>query len=148
MIYDEDAGEILKDKFAQLYFKDIAKLFELNGTELKVLFLMTKAIGLGNAGSIKMHPKRKKEFAKQLGLKNYIQITNALYALIKAGVIRKVDPENKYDFEYIINPEILFSGNDYQRAKILVEYSGGSRKIKAFADEHSLAKYLERKIQD
>jgi len=141
MLLDLNTGEIIKDKYAQLYFKDLKKLFSLTTKQTQLLFLMARQIGLGNSGSINMTPKRKKEFAKELGVSTTNSISNMLRALERADVAKRLDPE-EYPNRYTLNPEIIFSGNEYQRAKILIEYSDGERRVKAFPNEEALKKYL------
>jgi len=139
MIIDIDSGEIIKSKFTKLYFNDISKLFGLNETDIKILLLMVKSIGLGNTSMIDMHPKRKKEYAKQIN-KTTRSVDNALKNLKLSGIIKKLEPESRV---YMVNPDIIFSGNDYQRAKVIIDYSSGSRKVKAFANEDEAVKYLQ-----
>ena len=141
MIYDGETGEIIKDKFAQLYFKDIEKLFRLTTKEKDLLFLMVKSIGLGNKSSLNMTPKRKKEFAKKIGVTTSNSISNMLRSMEGKDIIKRTEPE-EYPNRYTVNPSILFSGNEYQRVKILIEYSKGGRKLKSFSSEDSLIRYL------
>jgi len=143
MIYDEDAGEIVKDKFAQLYFKDISRLYDLTSVGYSLLFKMAKHIGLGNVNSINMHSRRKNEFAREIGC-SVRQINNVLKQFEEKDIAKRLEPE-EYPNKYTINPEILFSGNDYQRTKIMIEYSGGKRKVRAFANEEQLLEYLRKK---
>ena len=96
---------------------------------MNILLLMVKSISLGNSNSLHMSPKRKKQYAEILHLNTYRSITNALSNMCKANIIKKVRPDERFDSEYQINPEILFSGNDYQRARIIIEYSSGKRNI-------------------
>jgi hypothetical protein len=44
------------------------------------------------------------------------------------NVIRNLRTE-EHPYAYQINPEIIFKGNDYQRAKLIVDYSDGKRKV-------------------
>jgi hypothetical protein len=76
-----------------------------------------------------MPPKKKKEFASELGLKSHLQITNSLRKMVYADILKKNNPDDRFDYNYQINPHILFKGNDYQRAKIIIEYSSGKRKV-------------------
>ena len=132
MVLDVETGEVVGDKFAKLFFADIGKLFGLSGTEYSILMIMVKSIGLGNKSSLVMSPARKKEVARQLNLKRHQQVTNALHKMEAHGVVKKAHPNDRYDYEYIVSPEILFSGNDYQRVKVLIDYSSGERKVIAF----------------
>ena len=141
---DMETGEVLKDKFAQMYFKDIEKLFSLSSTDMHILLLMVKSIGLGNCQTIEMTPKRKKEFAKKIGLKNYRNVSSSLTSMCKSGIIKKRNQEEMFDFFYTINPDIFFSGNEYQRVKVLIDYSEGSRKLKAFKNEEDLTSFLKK----
>ena len=145
MIFNEETGEILNDKFAKLYFDDIEKLFGLSGTDINVLLLMSKVIGMSSNQTVNMTPKRKKEFAKKLGLKTHQQVTNSLNKLVGSGVIKKKEPNERFDYNYILNPDIIFSGNDYQRVKVMIEYTNGERKVRAFSNEEQLMKYLSTK---
>ena len=147
MIYDEDTGEVIKDKFAQLYFKDIEKLFRLTTKEKDLLFLMSKSIGLGNKNSLNMTPKRKKEFAKKIGVTTSNSISNMLRSMEGKDILKRTEPE-EYPNRYTINPDIVFSGNEHQRVKILIEYSEGKRKLKSFSSEDSLIKYLKQNKKD
>jgi len=145
MLMDTGSGEIIGDKFAKMFFNDIGLLFGLSGTDIKLLFLMVKSVGLGNVNSLKMFPKRKKEYAAQLNLKTHIQITSSLQKMCNLGIIKKSDPTNRFDYEYIINPRLFFSGNDYQMAKILIDYEGGSKEIKVFKNKESLKEFMDSK---
>ena len=146
MLYDEGTGEIVREKFAQLYFRDISRLYDLTSIGYSLLFKMAKHIGLGNVNSINMYPKRKNEFAREIGC-SVRQINNVLKQFEEKDIARRLEPD-EYPSKYTINPEILFSGNDYQRAKIMIEYSGGERKVKAFANEEQLLKYLNEKAKN
>jgi hypothetical protein len=128
-IIDTDTGEIIDNKFAKLFFSDIEKLFGLNRTELNVFLLMAKMSKIGGSNSINLTPEKKKIIFSKLGLKSHIQVTNAIRSLIIADIVKKVNPRDRFDFLYQINPHILFKGNDYQRAKIIIEYSSGKRKV-------------------
>jgi len=132
MTYNKDLSKVIKDKSARLYFEDIASLYKLGTVDVKVLYLIIEAIKANSSQSINMHPKVKKEFAKRLGMKNHIQVTNALHNLVSAGVINKIEPDDRYDFTYTVNPDILLDSDDYNKAGITIKYNKGKRKIKAF----------------
>lgn len=141
MIYDLESDEIHKaDKFAQLYFKDISKLFGLSNTGYNMLMLMSKSIGLGNTNSIDMTTRRKKEFAAAMGC-TVRQINNQLKVMVDNDVAKITDPD-VYRNRYTINPDIIFSGNEYQKVRILMEYSNGERKLKSFSSEEALGRFI------
>jgi hypothetical protein len=131
VVVDSETGEIVGDRFAKLFFDDIEKLFILTGTERALLDLMIKDCRLGGYNSINMTPKRKKQYAEALGLKTYRSITNMLNSMCLKDVIK--DKRNPEDHPYIyqINPHIIFKGNDYQRAKIIIDYTDGKRNVRA-----------------
>ncbi len=142
MVVDTDTGETIGGNFMKVFFGDIQKLFGLSGTEIQVLLLMEKSLGLGHVTELQMTPARKKKYAKELGMKSHQQITNALRNLTTAGVIRKKEPGERFDYRYLVNPEIMFSGNDYQRAKIIIEYSSGERDVKVFRNAEEAERYF------
>jgi hypothetical protein len=128
MIKDSYTGEIIDNKFAKLFFDDIEKLFTLTGMERAILDMMIRDCKLGGSNSINMPPKRKRAYAERLGLKTYRSVTNALNNMCHKDVIKdKRTDDVPYLFQ--INPHILFKGNDYQRARIIIEYSSGKRKV-------------------
>ena len=148
MIVDQDTGEILGGKFAKMFFRDIGKLFGLSAIGYGVLMLMAKNIGLGNVSSINMNPRRKKEYAEILGC-SVRQINNQLKVMTDNNVAKITEPD-EYPNRYTINPDIIFSGNDYQRVKVLIEYSGGERSLKVFSDIEQAREYLnsnEEKVE-
>jgi hypothetical protein len=142
MIIDIDTAEVLNDKYAKLFFGSIGDLYGLSGRQLSVLMMMVRAIGLGNKNSITMLPSRKKQFAAELGLKSHQQVTNILNTLVSHGVIRKMKPDERFDYEFVINPYIFFSGNDYQRAKVIVDFENGKRNVKAFKNSEEASRWL------
>ena len=140
---DTDTGERFEGKFMKMFFSDISRLYGLNGTAKDVLFEMGRTIGLGNVNHLNMTPARKKAFAKKLGFSTYRTIDKALRELKLAGVVKILDPE-EYPNQYTIDPQIMYSGNDYQWANILIEYSGGKRNIKTFPNQDALDNWLEQ----
>ncbi len=148
MTIDIETGEHLGGKFAKMYFKDMQLLLGLSGTDIRVLMLMVKAIGLGHKTEIQMTPKRKKEYASQLGLKSHLQITNALKKLSLSGVVKKTNPNDRFDPRFMVNPEIFFAGSDYQFATVIIQYSSGVREVKSFSNDDAANKYLEDKKQE
>jgi len=135
MVIDEETGEVIGDKFAKLFFDDIGKLFTLTETEGKLFILMVKNCKLGGSNAINMSPKRKKEFAEILNLKTHRTITELLKRMCGKNVLKDLRDEEEHPYLYQINPEIVFKGNDYQRARIIIEYTDGKRKVKVEKNE-------------
>lgn len=131
----------MKDKFAQMYFKDITLLFNLTIKENSLLLLMVKSIGLGNKSSIVMSPAKKKIFMKELGISTTNSISNMLRSLESKNIAKRLEPEGS-PYTFTINPDLLFAGNDYQRVKIMIDYSNGKRNLRAFKNEDELLQYL------
>ncbi len=129
MIIDMDTGEELNSKFAKLFFDDIQKLYDLTGRHIAVLMMMVRSMNMSDNGIVNMTPEKKKVFAKLLGMKSHQQVTNALNALKRSDVIKKVRPNERFDYRFRINPYLLFKGNDYQRAKVLIDYEEGKRRV-------------------
>lgn len=108
------------------------KLLNLSGQELHLLLMLVKECKYGN--TINLTPKKKKIIAKEFGYKSHLPVTNLLHKLVNKDVIKKVDKDDKFDYNFIINPNLMFKGNDYQRAKIIIEYSSGERNVKVMSD--------------
>ncbi len=148
MVVDTETGEVMNSRFAKLFFDDISLLYGLSGTQMSVFVLMVKSVPLGTTNSIMMTPKRKKQFAQSLGMKTHQQVTNSLNALVSHGVIKKVNPGERFDYEFMVNPLLSFGGNDYQRAKIIIDYTDGERNVVAVVakDGEPIATTIQRAI--
>lgn len=142
MVVDLETGEVIGGKFAKLFFGDIEKLFSLTHKQRDLLFLMVKSIGLGNVNHLIMTPKRKKEYAKIIGVTTSNSISNMLRGMEQMDVVQRLDKEEEPN-KFTINPYLLFSGNDYQRAKIIIEYTKEGRKVKAFKNAEAVKVYFE-----
>ena len=141
MVVDIDTGEIIGDKHAKMFFEEIAKLFSLKGKELQLFIYLVKEAKYKNKLTLK--PSKKKEIAKMFGFKSHLSVTNLLHGLMSKDVVRKVDPNDKADYDYVINPYLYFKGNDYQRAKVLMDWEDGKRNIRVFSSTSELREYLE-----
>ncbi len=148
-VVDIDTGEIVGDKFAKLFFDDINLLFELSKKEGDLLMWMAKRMKLGNSNTVKMSPASKKVAAAQIKAKNSRNITEWLRRMVNKGVIKKKDPENKFDPYYVINPSLMFKGNDYQRAKVIIDYEEGKRRVAAIVprEGESLNDIIKRAVE-
>lgn len=133
MVVDAGTGEVVGGKFAKMFFDDISSLFGLTGTERAILDCMVRDSKLGGSNVINMTPKKKKEIAKEIGLKTYRSVSNCLISMAKYGVI-KDNRQDDVPYKWMLNPNIFFKGNDYQRAKLLIEYSSGKRNVMVFKD--------------
>jgi hypothetical protein len=143
MVVDADTGEEIGNRFAKLFFADMEKLFELTSMESKLFFLMVRDSKIGGSNTFSMPPKRKRAYADALGLKTYRSITEMLKRMCMKDVIRDKRHPEEHPYLYQINPELVFKGTDYQRAKILVDYSGGQRKVFACKDHDDCHKKLD-----
>jgi hypothetical protein len=121
-------------KQRQLFFDDIEKLFCLTGGERALLDLMAKSLSLGNKNSLNMTPKRKKEYAEKIGLKNYRSITNMLKSMEGKHIIKRIEPE-EYPNQYTVNPELLFKGNEFKQVKMIMTYNKSGRKLEVKTGE-------------
>jgi len=147
MLYIENDGEIKKDKFMKVFFDKLSMLYGLSSGSKDLFLLMAKSIGLGNKNSLIMSPKRKKEYASTFEYKTYRTVDKHLKELELASVIRRLDPEDEPN-KYTLNPNLVFSGNDYQRAKILVEFEKIDGEIKVFKNDIELNEYLNNKNKE
>jgi len=134
MIINEETGEIVLKNFVKVFFDDIERLFSLTGSERALLDLMIKSVSLGNRNSLNMTPKRKKEYAKKIGLKTYRSITNMLKSMENKNIIKRLDPE-EYPNEYTINPELMFKGNEFNQVKMILTYTDSGRKLKVITEQ-------------
>jgi len=143
MVVDILTGEIIGERFAKMFFEDIGKLLSLTKVEIDILILMMKDIGFNAENSIDMTPKRKKAYAKIIGLKSYRSITNSLSRMVDKGVLKDLRTDDR-PYKFQINPYIFFKGNDYQRAKVIISYEDGKREVRAFNDVQKMREYLEK----
>ena len=142
MVIDKDSGEIVGQRFAKMFVEDIGALLSLRGSDINVLLEIVRRLSYMSGNTINLSPKIKKDIASKLGLKNHISITNSLHRLCDNGAISKNEKHDRWDYRYTVNPELFFSGNDYQRAKIIIEYSKGGRTVKAFPNSEEAEKWL------
>ena len=134
MIIEKDTGEIVLKNFVKVFFDDIEKLFSLTGSERALLDLMCRTVSLSNKNSINLTPKRKKEYASQIGLKTYRSVTNMLKHMELKNVIKRLDPED-YPNRFTINPELIFKGNEFNQVKMIITYSDGKRTLKVMTGQ-------------
>jgi len=127
MLMDIKNDEIIENKFAKLFFSDIQRLYGLSGQELHLLFYLIKDCRYEN--KLNLTPKKKKVIAKDFNFKSHLSITNLIHKLINKDILKKEVEDDRFDYRYLINPHILFKGNDYQRAKIIIQYSKGEREV-------------------
>ncbi len=142
MVVDTDTGEIVGDRFAKMFFEDMESLFKLTGTERALFDCMIRDSKLGGKNIINMTPKIKKRIAKEIGLSTYRTISNCLISMGHKSVIQDKRSDT-HPYTWAINPNLFFKGNDYQRARILIEYSGGERNVRAFPNAEAVATYME-----
>ena len=141
MVVGIEDGRIVGGKFAKFFLDDISKLFSLTGSERALLDLMIRDSVIGVNNTIQMNPARKKKYAGEIGLKTYRTISNMINSMILKNILKDLRTED-VPHKIQINPEILFKGNDYQRAKIIVEYSDGERNVKAFRNAEEAERYF------
>ena len=123
-IVDTVTGEVISNKFAKMFFEDIGRLFDLTSMQKNLLFIMARDALYSNR--INMTPARKKGYVAELGYKSQNSLNSGLKALEVANVVKR---EEDGATAYLINPEIMFKGNDYQRSKIIIKYTDGKRHI-------------------
>ncbi len=126
-------GEFESDKFCKMFFDDIGKLFKLSSAQKDLLFIMLRDCKYGN--EINMLPKRKKLYVSELNLTSQNSLNGILKKIELSGCIKK---DEEYPTKYIINPDIFFKGNDYQRTRVLISYSNGERKVKVLTPKDSI----------
>lgn len=146
-IVDVDTGEILGDRFAKLFFDDIAMLFKLTEGEGRLLLWMANKIMLGGKNIVKMSPAAKKIAAGQIGANSPRTITEWLRRMCVKGVIKKKHPDEKFDPYYIVNPCLLFKGNDFQRAKVIIDYEEGKRRVIALVPGNNGSMEVDKAIE-
>jgi hypothetical protein len=129
-LIDKNTGELIDDKFAKMFFEDIGLLFSLTAMQKDLLFVMLRDCKYGN--NINMTPKRKKIYVDEIGYKSVNSLNSGLKRLENTEVVQRDEEGSTL---YIINPNIFFKGNDYQRAIILTKYSSGKREIQVYQDE-------------
>ena len=147
MVIDLETGEIVGDKFAKLFFDDLGKLFSMSNTELKLFMLMVRDSKLGGQNIINMSPKRKKQYAEELCIKNHRSITELLRRMVSKDILKDLRDPEEAPYKYQINPMIMFKGNDYQRAKLIISYSEGKRRVRVFASVDEVAMFLNKETE-
>jgi len=103
-----------KPPFIQMFLRNAGKALGLTSTQGLLLGVMARDCMYGN--HINMTPKRKKVYVTELKLASQNSLNGVLKALERSNIVRR---EEEGSTSYVINPNLLLKGNDYQYAALL-----------------------------
>jgi len=105
--------EVDEDKFAKLYLSQLASFWELSKPAIRVFSYMLNILKPKQDSFI----LRMDECLEYTGYKHRKDINNGLSALIEAKIVAR----SNYEFEYFINPLVVFNGDRVTFAKTYVK---------------------------
>jgi hypothetical protein len=105
--------EVDEDKFAKLYLSQLASFWELSKPAIRVFSYILSILKPKQDSFI----LRMDESLKYTGYKNRKDVNNGLAALIESKIIAR----SKYEFEYFINPLVVFNGDRVTFAKAYIK---------------------------
>lgn len=105
--------EVDEDKFAKLYLSQLAAFWELSKPAIRVFSYMLSILKPKQDSFI----LRMDECLSYTGYKNRKDVNNGLGALIEAKIVAR----SNYEFEYFINPLVVFNGDRVTFAKAYIK---------------------------
>jgi len=125
--------EVDEDKFAKLYLSQLASFWELSKPAIRIFSYILSILKPKQDSFI----LRMDECLGYTGYKNRKDVNNGLAALIESKIIAR----SNYEFEYFINPLVVFNGDRVTFAKAYIkkkkEKEGATSQLKLFPDSSS-----------
>jgi len=125
--------EVEEDKFAKLYLSQLASFWELSKPAIRIFSYILSILKPKQDSFI----LRMDECLGYTGYKNRKDVNNGLAALIESKIIAR----SNYEFEYFINPLVVFNGDRVTFAKAYIkkkkEKEGATSQLKLFPDSSS-----------
>lgn len=117
-ILKNNGATLPKRHFVKLMVDDICSLFSLTKEQTNLFYLMVRDCLYGNR--INMTPARKKVYVDEMQIKSQKSLNNMLRAIELSGIAAR---EECGSTAYLINPNLVFKGNDYQQIKMIITYN-------------------------
>ena len=105
--------EVDEEKFAKVYLSQFSAFWDLSKSAIRVFGHIINTIKPNNDTFI----LRMEEALKDTGYKHKKDIISGISSLIEAGIIAR----SEYEFEFFINPLVVFNGNRITFAKTYVK---------------------------
>ena len=105
--------EVDEDKFAKFYLSNFSSFFDLKPSAIKVFGYILEQL-TPNRDSFNFYMEDCLEFT---GYKSKVSVFKGLTQLIKSGIIAR----GRTEYEYYINPMVVFNGNRITFAKTYVK---------------------------
>lgn len=119
-IVNKETGELIDERFVKLYVEAIGKIAVMTKGESAIFGVLVRDCKYGNI--INLTPKKKKTYVKELGLSSLNSFNTMLKRLENKGIVLR---EEEGSTSYLINPKLVFKGNDYQHAALLTRWDKG-----------------------